>query len=79
MTRILFALAALSLATPSLAAPTLSVAECSTRFFAAQRDGSLNGRDWESFRQTVCETATDAARSSVRRASELREPTGSSR
>ncbi len=79
MTRALFALVALSLTTPSLAAPALSVAECSARFFAAQRDGSLNGRDWESFRQTLCETAKDTVRSTVRRASELRESAEPSR
>ncbi|WP_171070396.1 hypothetical protein [Methylobacterium terricola] len=53
MTRTLLAVAALSLAASSTVALALPVGECSARFFAPQRDGSLNGRDWESFRQGV--------------------------
>jgi hypothetical protein len=63
MTRSLLALAVLSLAASSTAALAIPVGECSARFFAAQRDGSLNGRDWTSFRQGVCGAPVDEARS----------------
>lgn len=71
MTRTLLAVVALSLAASSTVALALPVGECSARFFAAQRDGSLNGRDWDSFRQAVCGPAVDKARSSVRRTTDL--------
>jgi hypothetical protein len=78
MTRILLALAALSLAA-STASAAMPVAECSARYFAAQRDGSLNGRDWDSFRQNVCDSATDRTHSSLHRATDLGAPPAAAR
>lgn len=77
MTRILLALAALSLAASSASA-AMPVAECSARYFAAQRDGSLNGRDWDSFRQSVCDSAKGTP-SSLRRATDLGAPPAAAR
>lgn len=71
MTRTLLTLAALSFAASSTVALAVPVGECSARYFAAQRDGSLNGRGWDSFRQDVCGSAADKARSTIRRASDL--------
>ena len=67
MTRSLLAIAALSLVASSTATLAMPVAECSARYFAAPRDGSLNGRDWDSFRQGTCGSAADKAPWSVRR------------
>ncbi|MFH6784926.1 MULTISPECIES: hypothetical protein [Methylobacterium] len=50
MTRSQLAIAALSFVASSTAALAMPVGECSARYFATQRDGSLNGRDWDSFR-----------------------------
>ena len=71
MTRGLLALAALYLATSSTATPAMPFPKCSARFLAAQRDGSANRHDWDSFHESVCGSATGTARSSVRRATDL--------
>jgi len=68
MTRSQLAIAALSLVASSTAALAMPVGECSARYFAAQRDGSLNGRDWDSFRKGTCGSAPDKTPWSVSRA-----------
>jgi hypothetical protein len=50
MTRSQLAIATLSFVASSTAALAMPVGECSARYSAAQRDGSLNGRDCYRFR-----------------------------
>ena len=42
-------------------AAAMTLKECSTKYQAAKKDGTLNNRDWNTFRATDCATAASAA------------------
>lgn len=75
MTRTLLVLSSRSLTAASVPPNSaVTVSECSARFFAAQKNESLNGLDWNSFRENACGTTTGKALPSLRHASGLAPP-----
>ena len=65
MIRPILVITVLALGAAATPAAALTAKDCSVKYQAAKKAGTLNGQTWNDFRKAACGTAPDAASSSV--------------